>query len=104
MQKIYMLGVHQWRHLAYVMEHFVFPGNIDFAADDQRIAMYYSWKADAFIHLWNNVYNRWITSNFPEAATKYYNYTAKGADEERTPTADASKSDGEIRQHLQFKE
>ena len=23
--------------------------------------MYYSWKA----HLWNNVYNRWITSNFP---------------------------------------
>ena len=46
------------------MEHFAFPGNIDFAADDQRIAMYYSWKADAFIHLWNNVYNRWITSNF----------------------------------------
>ena len=37
-----------------------------------------------------------------EAATKYYNYTAKGADEERTPTADASKSDGEIRQRLQF--
>ena len=23
------------------------------------------YKADAFIHLWNNVYNRWITSNFP---------------------------------------
>ena len=27
--------------------------------------MYYSWKAHVFIHLWNNVYNRWITSNFP---------------------------------------
>ena len=47
------------------MEHFAFPGNIDFAADDQRIFMYYSWKAHVFIHLWNNVYNRWITSNFP---------------------------------------
>ena len=47
-----------------VMEHFAFPDNIDFAADDQRIAMYYWWKADAFIHLWNNVYDRWITNNF----------------------------------------
>ena len=47
------------------MEHFASPGNIDFAADDQRIFMYYSWKAHVFIHLWNNVYNRWITSNFP---------------------------------------
>ena len=132
------------------MEHFEFPGNIDFAADNQRISMYYSWKAYAFIHLWNNVYNQWIMSNFPfkwhrttsttsgwkssifnrnssgerrpifiaigedddnkkprakdrehrlaqrrqrrqhsdhkkctEAATKYYNYTANGADEER---------------------
>ena len=39
-----------------------------------------------------------------EAATKYDNYTANGAEEasERTPTADASKSDGEIRQRLQF--
>ena len=27
--------------------------------------MYYPWKAHVFIHLWNNVYNRWITSNFP---------------------------------------
>ena len=36
------------------MEHFAFPGNIDFAADDQRIVMYYSWKAHVFIHLWNN--------------------------------------------------
>ena len=26
----------------YVMEHFAFPGNIDFAADDQQIFMYYS--------------------------------------------------------------
>ena len=31
-----------------------------------RIFMLYSWKADVFIHcLWNNVYNRWFTSNFP---------------------------------------
>ena len=27
------------------VENFAFPGNIDFAADDQRIVMYYSWKA-----------------------------------------------------------
>ena len=28
--------------------------------------MFYSWKADVFIHrLWNSVYDRWITSNFP---------------------------------------
>ena len=47
------------------MAHFGFPGNIGFAADVQRIFMYYSWKAHVFIHLWNNVYNRWITSNFP---------------------------------------
>ena len=47
------------------MEHFAFPGNINFAADDQCIFMYYSWKAHVFIHLWNNVYNRWITSSFP---------------------------------------
>ena len=47
------------------MEHFASPGIIDFAADDQRIFMYYSWKAHVFIHLWNNVYNRWIKSNFP---------------------------------------
>ena len=133
------------------MEHFGFPGNIDFAADDQRIFMYYSWKAHVFIHLWNNVYNRWITSNFPfrwhrttsttsgwkssifnrnssgerrlkfiasredgnvvnTATTNMY----KGSDKilqlhckwswwrEETPTAHASKSDGEIRQRLQF--
>ena len=28
--------------------------------------MFYSWKADVFIHrLWNSAYDRWITSNFP---------------------------------------
>ena len=28
--------------------------------------MFYSWKADVFIHrLWNSVYDRWITRNFP---------------------------------------
>ena len=40
------------------MEHFAFPGNIDFADDDQGF--------DVFIHrLWNKVYYRWITNNFP---------------------------------------
>ena len=40
------------------MEHFAFPGNIDFAANDQGF--------DVFIHrLWNKVYYRWITNNFP---------------------------------------
>ena len=30
-----------------------------------RIFMFYSWKADVFSHRpWNNVYDRWITSNF----------------------------------------
>ena len=49
----------------YIMEHFVFPGNIDFATDDRCTFMFYSWKADVFvIHcLWNNVYDWWITSN-----------------------------------------
>ena len=47
------------------MEHFAFPGDIDFAADDRRIFMSYSWKAHVFIHLWNSLYNRWIMSNFP---------------------------------------
>ena len=47
------------------MEHFAFPGNIDFVADDQRIFMYYSWKAHLFIHPRNDVFNRWITSNLP---------------------------------------
>ena len=32
---MYMLGVGQWRFMQrYVMEHFVFPGNTDFTADD----------------------------------------------------------------------
>ena len=50
-----------------VMEHFAFPGNMDFSKNDRRIFMYCSWKAHVFynIHLWNNVYNQWITSNFP---------------------------------------
>ena len=46
------------------MEHFAFPGNVDFAADDQRISCVIH-EMVVFIHLWNNVYNRWITSNFP---------------------------------------
>ena len=32
----------------------------------RRIFMYYSWKAVVLIHrLWNSVYHRWITNNFP---------------------------------------
>ena len=46
------------------MGHFAFPGNVDFAADDQRISCVIH-EMVMFIHLWNNVYNRWITSNFP---------------------------------------
>ena len=34
-----------------VMDHFAFPGNIDFAADDQGAFMYYSWKAVVFTQL-----------------------------------------------------
>ena len=129
-----MLFFRQWRHVAHVMEHFAFPGNIDFAADEQDIAMYYSWKAHVFITQ-NNKHNKWLeildfqlklpwrtptkihlerrrrrqqdaarkaqrtsfstakaTSSTQrprtctEAATKYYNYTANGADEERADT------------------
>ena len=51
------------------MEHFAFPDNMDFAADSQgafSCFINYSWKADVFIYrLWNSVYDRWITSNFP---------------------------------------
>ena len=57
----YMLGVRQWRHVA--LRHGAFC-NIDFAADDQCISCVIHERL-VFIHLWNNVYNRWITSNFP---------------------------------------
>ena len=61
------------------MEHFAFPGNKDFAADDQRIFMYCSWRADVFIHrpclrsvnheqfpmqmTQNNKHNKWLESS-----------------------------------------
>ena len=33
--------------------------------------MFYSWKADVFIHrLWNNVYDQWIMSNLPSNDTE----------------------------------
>ena len=62
-----MLGVRQWRHVAFRHGAFCvsrqprlcrrWPG---------RIFMYYSWKAVLVIHrLWNNVYHRLITNNFP---------------------------------------
>ena len=44
----YMLGDCQWRHVALRHGAFAFPGNIDFAADDHCIFMYYSWKAHVF--------------------------------------------------------
>ena len=139
-----------WR---YVMEHFAFPGNIDFAADDQRIFHGLFMKGSCvyspglFIYkttftigelrvisqmTQNNKYNKWLeildfqpkllwgtptkihreqrrrqqheappkrqrtsfstakaTSSTQrpktctESATKYYNYTTNGADEER---------------------
>ena len=57
-----MLGVRQWRHGAFCIsrQHRLcrrWP---------RRIFMYYSWKAVVLIHrLWNSVYHRWITNNFP---------------------------------------
>ena len=47
------------------MEHFAFPGNIDFAAMTSTLSCIFSWIADAFIYPWNNVYNLWITRSFP---------------------------------------
>ena len=44
------------------MEHFAFPGNIDFAADYQGA--------------WNRVYHRWITNNFP---CKWHTSTTSGS-------------------------
>ena len=57
-----MLGVRQWRHGAFCVSRQhrlcrLWP---------RRIFMYYSWKAVVFIHrLWNYVYHRRITNNFP---------------------------------------
>ena len=154
-----------WHHGVFLVfrQHRLLP-----AADEQ-----YSWRVDVFIHrLWNNVYDRWITSNSPcnwhrtasttsgckssprtifhrnssgartptwnlspaektttrnrrvaektslttvkatsstqrpqtctDAATKYYNYCKRNRWREETPTADASKSDQEIRQRSKF--
>ena len=141
------------------MEHFAFPGNIDFAAMTSTLSCIFSWIADAFIYPWNNVYNLWITRSFPfkwhrttscwkssifnrnSSGERRLKFIASGEDDhnkkprakhsegnlntvttnvyrgsdkilqlhckwswwrEITPTADASKSDGEIRQRLQF--
>ena len=65
-----------------VMENFAFPGNIDFAADDRRIFMYYPWKAHVFsfmnIHLCNNAYNRWITSTTSGWKSPIFNRNSSG--------------------------
>ena len=45
-----------------VMEHFAFPGNIDFAADYEGS--------------WNRVYHRWIMNNFP---CKWHTSTTSGS-------------------------
>ena len=62
-----MLGVRQWRHVA--LRHGAFCVSRQLRLCRRwpgRIFMFYSWKIDVFIHrLWNNVYDRWITSNFP---------------------------------------
>ena len=46
-----------------VMEHFAFPGNIDFAADDQ--GAFCCVDLSSVKHSVNNVYHRWITKNSP---------------------------------------
>ena len=67
-----MLGVRQWCHGAFCVsrQHRLcrrWP---------RRIRMYYSWKGVVLIHcLWNNVYHRWITNNFPSK----WNITASTA-------------------------
>ena len=62
-----MLGVRQWRHVALRHGAFCVSGQHRLWRWWPAHFMYFSWKAHVFynIHLWNNVYNRWITSNFP---------------------------------------
>ena len=62
------------------MEHFAFPGNIDFAADDQfsciihvlfmfiihvLFILFHIIHVVSIHRLWNNVYHPWIKNNFP---------------------------------------
>ena len=57
-----MLGVRQWRSVA--LRHEVFSVSRQHRLG--HIFMFYPWQADVLIHrLWNNVYDRWITSNLP---------------------------------------
>ena len=64
------------------------------------IFTYYFWKAVVFIHrLWNNVYHRWITNNFPckwhtnttngskSSSRKIFHRNSSGA---RTPTSNSA--------------
>ena len=53
------------------MEHFAFPGNIDFATDEQGT---FSWKAVAFIHrLWNKCLQSVNHDQFPMQMTHKHN-------------------------------
>ena len=61
----YILGVRQWRHVVLRRRAFCVSRQHRLCSWWLGHFMYYSWKAHVFIHLWNNVYNRWITSNFP---------------------------------------
>ena len=62
-----VLGVRQCRHVALRHGAFCVSRQLRLCRRwRERIFMFYSWKIDVFIHrLWNNVYDRWITSNFP---------------------------------------
>ena len=91
-----MLGVCQWRHRAVCVsrQHRLCRRWL------RGIFMYYWWKAVVFIHrLWNNVYYRWLTNNFPckwhtstksgskSSSTKIFHGNSRGA---RTPTKNSA--------------
>ena len=60
------------------MEHFAFPGNIDFATDEQGTfsCIIHERLLRLFIVSETNVYNRWITINFP---CKWHTSTTSGS-------------------------
>ena len=72
-----------------VMEHFAFPGNIDFAADDQgevsclfmRGCCVDSWSVKQCLPSVNH--EQFSIQLRRTAATKYYNYTVNETDDER---------------------
>ena len=60
------------------MEHFAFPGNIDFATDEQGTfsCIIHERLLCLFIVYETNVYNRWIAINFP---CKWHTSTTSGS-------------------------